>query len=48
MQNTARLITHDAAAKLQSEVLVPRLLVSRAGFKLVSAIKVLNEAGRST
>jgi len=41
MRNTAQLIFQNLSRELQSKVLVPQLLVSCAGFKLVSAIKVL-------
>ena len=41
MRNTAQLISQSLSRELQSKGLVPQLLVSCAGFKLVSAIKVL-------
>jgi hypothetical protein len=41
MPHPAHLISQKLSHELQSKVLVPRLLELCAGFKLVSAIKVL-------
>jgi hypothetical protein len=41
MRDSTYFIRTIRLCKAQSKVLVPQLLVSRGGFKLVSAIKVL-------